>query len=147
MKGKNLYIIIAAIVLIIIIGAIVIFSNNKGTEGTTRTPTPTVTATADANEMVDCGAMEDPSCFFSRMTECLPVTAKLMSADGSTTIEMTILGQENETCHFQRKVNDVKDLDCYFPKGTMNWDTIDQTFGNDHGLQSVVDSACKSAGW
>jgi hypothetical protein len=59
---------------------------------------------------------------------------------------MTILGVENEKCHFQRKINDVLDLNCFFPKGTMNSDTLDQTFGNDKGLQKVVDDACKS-GW
>ena len=54
---------------------------------------------------------------------------------------MTILGVENEKCHFQRKINNVLSLDCYFPKGTLNMDTLDQTFGNDKGLQKVVDDA------
>jgi hypothetical protein len=39
------------------------------------------------------------------------------------------------------------DLNCLFPKGTMNWDTIDQTFGNDKGLQQVVDDNCTMGGW
>ena len=96
--------------------------------------------------MVDCGKMEDPLCFINRMNQCLPVTTKMMGTDGSTEIEMTILGIENETCHFQRKINGILNLNCYFPKGTMNMDTLDQTFGNDKGLQKVVDEACKS-GW
>ena len=100
----------------------------------------------DINQMVDCGKMEDPGCFMNRMNGCLPVTARMTASDGSTEIEMIILGVENETCHFQRKLNNVLNLNCYFPKGTMNWDTIDQTFGNDKGLQNVVDAACKS-GW
>ena len=99
----------------------------------------------DNNIMVDCGKINNPSCFSNRMNECLPVTAQMTATDGAR-IDLTILGIENETCHFQRKINNVVDMNCYFPKGTMNWDTIDQTFGNDNGLQSVVDNACKS-GW
>ena len=113
-----------------------------GSSSTTDTPNET----ADPNQMIDCGKMEDPFCFLNRMNACLPVTAKMTGSDGSTAIEMTILGVENETCHFQRKINNVLDLNCYFPKGTMNKDTLDQTFGNDRGLQKVVDDACKS-GW
>jgi hypothetical protein len=102
---------------------------------------------ADENAMVDCSDSKDPSCFVNRMTQCLPVTAKMAASDSSTTIDITILGQVNDTCHFQRKINDVLNLDCYFPRGTLNMDTLDQTFGNDKGLKSVVDSACKMAGW
>ncbi len=67
--------------------------------------------------------------------------------DGKTAIEISILGIENDKCHFQRKLNNVLSLDCHFPKGTLNMDTLDQTFGNDKGLQKVVDDACKQAGW
>ncbi|MCX6709943.1 MAG: hypothetical protein NTV63_03275 [Candidatus Woesearchaeota archaeon] len=101
---------------------------------------------ADENEMVNCGKTEDPSCFISRMNQCLPVTAKMTGSDGSN-IDLTVLGIVNETCHFQRKINNVLNLDCYFPKGTMNMDTLDQTFGNDKGLQKVVDDACNTPGW
>jgi len=76
------------------------------------------------------------------MSSCLPVTGKMTGSDGTTSIEMTVLGIENDTCHFQRKINNVLNLDCYFPSGTLNWDLIDQTFGNDKGLQSVVDDSC-----
>jgi len=135
---KGLYIIIVVLVLIIIGGGILL-SNNKGE--TKETPMP-----ATDNSMVDCGEMRDPVCFSNRMNSCLPVTAKLVGTDGSA-IEISILGEENGTCHFQRKINNVTNLDCFFPKGTMNWNTIDQTFGNDKGLQKVVDDACRPAGW
>jgi hypothetical protein len=98
------------------------------------------------NTMIDCGQMKDPGCFMNRMNECLPVKAQMIGSDNQTKIDLIILGIEDEKCHFQRKINDVMNLNCYFPKGTMNWDTIDQTFGNDRGLQSVVDDACKQ-GW
>jgi hypothetical protein len=103
----------------------------------------------DPNKMVDCGEIKDPNCFINRMSQCLPVTATMTGSDGSTKIELIILGVENGTCHFQRTVssNNALNLDCHFPKGTMNWDTIDQTFGNDKGLQKVVDDACKPTGW
>ncbi len=116
-------------------------SDNKGDA------TKSVAVAPVETEMVDCGKTEDPSCFLKRMNECLPVTAKMIGSDGSTNIEITVLGIENEKCHFQRKLNDVLNLDCYFPKGTMNMDTLDQTFGNDKGLQKVVDDACKTPGW
>jgi uncharacterized protein (UPF0333 family) len=145
-KGIVIGVIVGIVLIILIIGFFVL-TNNKG-NSSNQTPnqnTNSQDANADVNKMVDCGEMNNPSCFQARMTECLPVTAKLTGTDGSP-IEITILGIENNTCHFQRKVSGAVNLNCYFPKGTMNWDTIDQTFGNDKGLQSVVDSACKS-GW
>lgn len=138
-NNKILYIIIVILAIVIIGGGLLLFSGNKDGQKETQAP-------ANENEMVDCGKLENPSCFFNRMNECLPVTAKLTGTDGSN-IEITILGIENDKCHFQRKVNGVLNLNCYFLKGTMSWDTIDQTFGNDKGLQKVVDDACKSVGW
>jgi hypothetical protein len=134
---KSLYIII--LVLVVIGGAVFFLSNNKNAEEGTPVP-------ANENEMVDCGESKDPGCFVNRMNGCLPVTAKMMGSDGKTAIDITILGVENEKCHFQRKIDNVLSLDCYFPEGTMNMDTLDQTFGNDKGLQKVVDDNCKS-GW
>jgi len=113
---------------------------------TVATQQEAVTPVVDKLAMVDCGTGQDPSCFANRMNECLPVTIQMMGGDKTTKIVMTILGVENEKCHFQRKINDVLNLNCFFPKGTMNMDTLDQTFGNDKGLQQVVDDACKS-GW
>lgn len=127
---------IMGIVLVLLIIGFFILSNNNGNSNINN-------GQDQDNQMMDCGMMKDPSCFANRMNGCLPVTGKMTGTDGSTEIELTILGQENETCHFQRKINGVIDLNCYFPKGTMNWDTIDQTFGNDKGLQEVVDDACK----
>jgi len=97
--------------------------------------------------MVDCGQAKDPGCFFNRMSGCLPVTAKMLGTDGKTTIDITILGIENDKCHFQRKINGALNLDCLFPKGTLNGNTFDQMFGNDKGLQKVIDDNCTSGGW
>ena len=135
---KGSYIIIAILVLIVVGGGIFVLSNRGAEEGTQAPVTET--------GMVDCGLAKDPTCFANRMNGCLPVTVKMMGSDNTTKIELTILGVEDEKCHFQRKINDVIDLNCFFPKGTMNWDVIDQTFGNDKGLQKVVDDNCKS-GW
>ena len=132
--------IIVGIVLVLLIGFFVLTNNKSPPNGDTNSQN-------DVNQMVDCGQAEDPGCFINRMNECLPVTAKMVGADDSTAIDITVLGIENETCHFQRKINGVLNLDCYFPKGTMNGDTLDQTFGNDKGLQKVVDDNCKTAGW
>jgi hypothetical protein len=135
-SNKNLYIIIAIVVLVVIGG--ILWAKNRSAE-------EELIPTND-NEMVDCGQAQDPGCFMNRMNGCLPVTVKMMGSDNVTTIDLTIIGVENEKCHFQRKINNVVDMNCYFPKGTMNWDTIDQTFGNDKGLQQLVDDSCTS-GW
>jgi hypothetical protein len=133
--------IILGIILILVVGFFIL-TNNKGDVSNQANSQ----LNENTNGMIDCGMMNNPSCFANRMNGCLPVTGKMTGSDGSTKIELTILGVENETCHFQRKINNVVDLNCFFPKGTMNWDTIDQTFGNEKGLQKVVDDACKS-GW
>jgi uncharacterized protein (UPF0333 family) len=135
-KGVTIGIIIGVILVLLIIGFFVLTNTKEN---------PTDSQNEDSNEMLDCGVMDNPTCFSNRMSECLPVTAKLVGTDGSD-IDITILGIEDEKCHFQREINGVVNLNCYFPKGTMNWDTIDQTFGNDKGLQSIVDEACKT-GW
>lgn len=133
---------IVGVILILLIAGFFILTNNKN-DSSNEITSPDE---KDINEMVDCGKADNPGCFINRMNGCLPVTVKMVGTDGSTEIDLTILGLENETCHFQRKINTVLDLDCYFPKGTMNSDTLDQTFGNDKGLQQVVDDACNS-GW
>ena len=135
---------IVGVVLILLIVGFFVLTNNRGTPNQNMDSQKKV---ADPNQMVDCGQAEDPGCFLNRMSGCLPVTAKMVGTDGSTAIEITVLGQVNETCHFQRKLNNAIDMDCYFPKGTLNSDTLDQTFGNDKGLQKVVDDACKPVGW
>lgn len=94
-------------------------------------------------QMKDCGNMDDnPNCFISKANECLPVTGDMIATDGVTIITLTVFGVENNTCHFQRGINNVADYDCYFPGTTMNWDLVDQLFGNDKGLQSVIDESC-----
>ena len=147
-NNKNLYIIIV-LVSIIVIGSFFFLSNKNVKEGdeTNQPTSSTTTQTLATDEkMFDCGVAKDPSCFANRMNGCLPVTTTMVGSDNKTKIALTILGVENEKCHFQREINNVVDLNCFFPKGTMNWDTIDQTFGNDKGLQKVVDEACK-LGW
>ncbi|MEM3362650.1 MAG: hypothetical protein QXG16_05040 [Candidatus Anstonellaceae archaeon] len=149
MNKKTLYIIIGILVLVIV-GGFFFLTNKKGGQKETQPPVSNQgTQMFPAGEsMVDCGVLKEPSCFFSRMNNCQPVKAKLTGSDGSS-IEIAILGIENEKCHFQRKINGVLNLDCYFPKGTLNPDTIDQTFGNDKGpeVKKIVDEACKSVGW
>jgi len=141
---KGLYIAIVILVLIVIGGVILFLSNNKSNNESIKEEAQ---APATENEMVDCGAAQDPGCFLNRMNGCLPVTTKMTGTDGTTAIEITILGIENDKCHFQRKINNVLDLDCQFPKGTLNGNTLDQMFGNDKGLQKVVDDACSRPGW
>ncbi|TRZ64952.1 MAG: hypothetical protein D4Q79_00335 [Spirochaetia bacterium] len=157
-NNKGLYIIIIVLVLAVIGGGLFFFLSNKGTQEKTGASQPAAVSPSTAAQapvadktMVDCGTAKDPGCFTNRMNECLPVTTKMTGSDDKTAIEITILGVENEKCHFQRKINNVTDLNCYFPKGTLNMDTFNQMFGNDKGLQKVVDDACKfptgSSGW
>jgi PBP1b-binding outer membrane lipoprotein LpoB len=109
-------------------------------------PTETQTPAVDKT-IVDCSGASDPSCFISRMSGCLPAITKMTGSDSKTAIEITILGVENEKCHFQRKINNVLNMDCFFPKGTLNDKTLGQMFGTDNGLQKVVDDACSKPGW
>ena len=146
---KSLYVIIGIIVLIVIGGGI-FFLTNKGAEKegeVVPSSSTSITSQVPAGDttMVDCGTAEDPSCFMGRANSCLPVKVKMIGSDNKTEIELIVLGIENDKCHFQRKLNGTLNLNCYFPKETDIWNAIDQTFGNDHGLQKVVDDAC--AGW
>jgi len=142
MKNKFTFVISVLVVILLLSGC-----GQKGTQ--TPSSEKGVVSTTE-NEMIDCSKIKDPSCFINRMNQCLPVTTQMTGSDGST-IDITILGIVNETCHFQRKINNVLNLNCYFPKGTMNMDTLDQTFGNDRGVQKVVDDACRfstaESGW
>jgi len=148
MNNKILYIVI---IVLIIGGGLFFFlggQNKIGTDQqTTAKPSTEPSAPVADTTIVDCGQAQDPGCFMNRMNGCLPVTAKMMGSDGKTSIEITILGVEDEKCHFQRKLNNVLDLDCRFPKGTLNSNTLDQMFGNDKGLQKVVDDACSRPGF
>jgi len=143
--NKTLYIIIIVLVLIVIGGGSFLFLGNKGTQKETQTPTKETQIPATEEKMVDCGKAEDPSCFIGRANSCLPVKAKMIGSDNKTEIELIVLGIENDKCHFQRKLNGTMDFNCYFPKGTNIMNAIDQTFGNDKGLQKVVDDSC--SGW
>lgn len=130
MKRGILISIIAGVVLALVAGFFILTNNGNNSYNN-----------MNPDEMVDCSKIQNPSCFVNRMISCLPVTAKLTGTDGSD-IDITIFGYVNETCHFQRKINNVMNLNCYFPNGTLTWDLIDQTFGNEKGLQAVVDSSC-----
>jgi len=146
MKNKKILYIIIVILVSILIGGGIFFSGNKDVQKETPTPVEENQMPADDKTMVDCGQAQDPGCFINRMNGCLPVTTKMTGSDNKTAIEITILGVENEKCHFQRKINNVADLNCFFSKGTLNTDTLGQMFGTDKGLQKVVDDACKK-GW
>lgn len=127
-------IIIAIVSVLIIIGGIFFVLDDKGGQKEDQ-------LYVDDTKMVDCGQVEDPNCFFNRMGTCLPVSAEVMGSGGES-IEVIVLGKENGTCHFQRKINNILNLDCYFPGEIITPDLIDQTFGNDKGLQDLVDESC-----
>jgi hypothetical protein len=125
-------IIIGLIIGIVVIVAIVLLIlSNKSNESIEET-----------NQMVDCGMMTNPECLMNRMNTCLPVTGKLMATDEVTEIGLIVLGVENETCHFQRSINNTIDVECYFPGQTITWNMIDQLFGNEQGVQSLIDTSC-----
>lgn len=127
-------IIIAIVSVLIIIGGIIFVLDDKGGQKEDQ-------SYVDDTKMVDCGQIQDPNCFFNRMGMCLPVSAKVTGSGGES-IEVIVLGKENGTCHFQRKINNVLNLNCYFPGEIITPDLIDQTFGNDKGLQDLVDTSC-----
>lgn len=148
-NNKILYVVIAVLVLVVVGGGLFFVLGNKGEQKETEVGQPAgnlpLSAATDDKAMVDCGTATDPMCFVGRANGCLPVTIKMTGSDNTTVINLTILGIENDKCHFQRKINNNMDMNCYFPKGTNMMNAVDQTFGNDKGLQSVIDAAC--AGW
>ncbi|HNU96803.1 MAG TPA: hypothetical protein PKL86_01015 [Candidatus Portnoybacteria bacterium] len=126
---------IIVIVAIIIVGVgILLLTSNKNTNMEKNLSDGT-------SQMVDCGTIEDPMCFLERMGSCLPTTAKLTGTEGQD-ITITILGNENGKCHFQRKISNTVDMNCYFPNATITSEILDQVFGNDRGLQELVDTSC-----
>ncbi len=135
MKKVLIISIIVGVIVLLILGFFVL--NNKAGSETEQI------GDKNSTPIYNCGKMENPSCFTSRMTQCSPVTAQLTSVEG-TILDITILGKENDKCHFQRKANNSINFNCYFLMNNLDsgWDLIDQTFGNEKGLQSVVDSAC-----
>lgn len=96
----------------------------------------------DPNIMVDCGQMKDSACFSERMEGCMPVTGQLVGPTEGSIIEISILGEEDGKCHFERKKDDILNVDCYFPKETMKWDIVEQLFGIEKGLKNLVDESC-----
>jgi hypothetical protein len=127
------FIVVAIVVVLVVVGGIFLLTNKGGQKENQ--------SNTDDTKMVDCGQIQDPNCFFNRMGTCLPVSAKVTGSGGES-IEVIVLGKENGTCHFQRKINNVLNLDCYFPGEIITPDLIDQTFGNDKGLQDLVDKSC-----
>ncbi len=96
----------------------------------------------DPNQMVDCGKMQSSECFAERMKECMPVTGQLVGPTDESIIEITILGEEDGKCHFERKKDDVLNIDCYFSKENLSWAFVEQAFGIEKGLKSVVEESC-----
>jgi hypothetical protein len=133
-RGVVIGLIIGLVLILIVVGFFVF--SNKNIED----------AQVEHNQtsMVDCGMMKNPSCFNNRMGDCLPVTGTMIATDGATQITLTIFGVEGDKCHYQRKINNVVNMNCNFPIDAMSWDIIDQTFGNDKGFQQIVDESCKS---
>jgi len=130
-KNKILYIVAAVLVLVIIGGGLFLFLGNKGAQKEV--------GIEQEEPIVNCSG-KGFQCFIDRMNMCLPVTAATTS--NGIIIELTVLGVENEKCHFKRKINNTIELDCYFPKGILSEDIIRQTLKIDEGLQKVVDDAC-----
>lgn len=138
-KGVIIGLVIGVVLILVIVGFFILTNKNNGSNENANSQNG-----ADENQIVDCGKMENPTCFINRMVDCLPVTGTLLATDGVTEIGLTILGIENNKCHYQRKVNNVINQNCYFPIEAMSWDVIDQTFDNDKGLQSLVDESCQA---
>ena len=128
------------LVIFLILALTIFLVNGCGNQNNPNNPQEEVNT---SNQMVNCTDVDGPMCFLDRMSVCLPVTASMTGA-GNVSIEITVIGLENETCHFQRKINDIPSLNCFFPKGTFNSSVLDQTFGNDKGLQPFVDTYCRT---
>lgn len=121
-------VIIAAFILIglIFISGCNTPANNSNTGGQT------------ANEKVIC---KDLSCIGSNFPSCKP--SELIMNSGGQSVTISILGFENEKCHYTMAFGNVTSANCYFNKEDLTEKVLNQMFGNKEGQDAIIAQACK----
>jgi len=137
-KNKIIYIIAIVLVLIIIGGGLFFFLGNIGAQKKV--------GVKQGETIVDCSKediLSNAKCFSDRMFMCLPVTWVTTTA-ARITVAVTILGLEDGKCNFERKINNIVDLNCYFSEEAYKtgFNLIAQTLGMDRNLQNLIDTEC-----
>lgn len=121
--------------IILLIGMIFIIGCNKQT---TQTSTPPQASQSQQSGPVKCN---DPPCLAPRFFSCIP--AELVMSSGNQSVKISVLGLENERCHFTMVFGNVTAADCYFKKEDLTEKVLNQMFGNQEGQDAIIAEACK----
>jgi len=89
-------------------------------------------------ERIKC---EDIQCLTGYFLTCEPSEYKYTAKEGS--ISFIVYGWQGSKCHFQTKgTASLPSDDCFFDAINLNAKTLNQLFGNEEGLQYVIDQSC-----
>lgn len=129
MKNKTLLIVIAVIiVLAIAVFAVMYFGKQKA-----------VAPTNPSNGTLD----DNMSALSKNFLACTQYSLTSPSSDNTQSFTVSILGIENSKCHYKLDVGG-HGLDCLFPTSALSGKLLNQVFGNEEGLSSVVSDNCQS---
>jgi len=139
-KNKNLLIIVAVVIIAVLA---VYFFLIRGKNNNQPTPTPTATPLANATATPISGKItcNDIPCIGSNFLSCTPAELKFTPQDATSSIILTVFGTENEKCHFQMNMGG-HGADCFFAKENLNFQVLNQIFGNPEGQEEVVSKSC-----
>ncbi|HRY76899.1 MAG TPA: hypothetical protein P5524_01915 [Candidatus Paceibacterota bacterium] len=137
MKSKTTLLIIIAV---IIVAALAVYFFVFYKPGQNAAPIAGATPTATANaEKVVC---TDGPCIASHFYGCTSAEIAITDPNSTTTVTVSVLGTENDKCHFQMNVAG-HGLDCLFAKENLNESVLNQVFGNEAGQSQVVSNSCQ----
>ncbi len=141
MKNKTTLLIIIAVVIVAAL-AVYFFVFYKPSQNVVpvgeATPTATASPTANAEKVV----CTDGPCIASHFYGCTSAEIAITDPNSTTTVTVSVLGTENDKCHFQMNVAG-HGLDCLFAKENLNESVLNQVFGNEAGQSQVVSNSCQ----
>ncbi len=82
----------------------------------------------------------DVPCLGRNFPSCTP--AELVMSSGGQSVKISILGFENERCHYTMAFGNITTADCHFKKENLNNQVLNQLFGNKEGQDAVIAEAC-----
>lgn len=141
MKNKTTLLIIIAVVIVAALAIyFFVFHKNPSNYAPVAGATPTATASPTANAgKVVC---TNGPCIAANFYSCTPAELIMTDPNSSTSITISVLGTENDKCHYQMGVAD-HGLDCLFAKENLNENLLNQMFGNEVGQAQIVTDSCK----
>lgn len=134
MNNKTTKAIIAAIIAIVVFGAIYLLLSKKS-EINIKTGETTTTTTV-AFTSIDCKA--DQNCLSTNFLFCNPFEFKMGFIEPGSQFIIAVIGKEGEKCHYLAKVVNsdgsiVTGSECKVPLTEISLDTVKSFFGQDTG--------------